>query len=71
MLSKEFFRDRLRALRKELKETQKQTAAAVGIAERHYQKIEYGHINVPATTVKFLADFFDVTTDYLLGQDAG
>ena len=37
--------------------------------DRHYQKIEYGQVNLPATTLIFLADFFHVTTDYLLGRD--
>ena len=32
-------------------------------------KIEYGQVNLPATTLIFLADFFHVTTDYLLGRD--
>ena len=34
---------------------------------RHYQKIEYGQVNVPATTLCALADYFGVSTDYLLG----
>ena len=29
--------------------------------DRHYQKIEYGQINVPATTVILLADYFGVS----------
>ena len=34
----------------------------------HYQKIEYGYVNVPSLTLIKLADFFGVTTDYLLGR---
>lgn len=63
------FAERLKPLRKNKHLTQKDMAKLLDCTERHYQKIEYGHINVPATTVKFLADFFDVTTDYLLGRD--
>ena len=36
--------------------------------DRHYQKIEYGQVNVPATTLCALADYFGVSTDYLLGK---
>ena len=61
--------ERLKPLRRNKKLTQKTMAELLGCTERHYQKIEYGQINVPATTVLFLANFFDVTTDYLLGKD--
>ena len=49
--------------------TQKDMAELLGVTERHYQKIEYGHINVSATTLILLADYFHVTTDYLLGRE--
>lgn len=35
---------------------------------QHYQRIEYGKVNLPSTTLIFLADYFGVTTDYLLGR---
>ena len=38
--------------------------------DRHYQKIEYGQVNVPATLCA-LADYFGVSTDYLLGRRDG
>ena len=60
--------ERLKLLRKAKKLTQKQMGELLGCTERHYQKIEYGHVNVPATTLIQLADFFGVTTDYLLGR---
>lgn len=62
-------RERLKPLRQEKKVTQKQMAELLGYTERHYQKIEYGQINLPAITVIFLADYFGVTTDYLLGRE--
>ena len=43
-------------------------AAFLECTEGHYQKIEYGKINLPTLTLIKLADFFDVTTDYLLGR---
>lgn len=62
------FAERIKLLRKEKKVTQKQMAALLDCTEQHYQKIEYGTINVHATTVIFLADYFGVSTDYLLGR---
>ena len=60
--------ERLKPLRKSKRMTQKAMAELLDCTERHYQKIEYGQINVPATTVIFLADYFGVTADYLLGR---
>lgn len=62
------FRKNLKLLRKEKKLTQKQMAELLDCTEQHYQRIEYGKINVPATTVIFLADYFGVNADYLLGR---
>ena len=63
------FAERIKPLRKAKKVTQRQMAELLDCTEQHYQKIEYGNVNVPATTVIFLADYFGVTTDYLLGQE--
>jgi len=35
---------------------------------RNYQRIEHGEINIPSLTLCALADYFGVTTDYLLGR---
>ncbi len=35
---------------------------------RKYQRIENGEINVHIIILEKLADYFDVTTDYLLGR---
>lgn len=60
--------ERLRALRKERGETQSQVAAAVGIAERHYQRFE-GGVNLPNLENAWkLADHFGVSIDYLVGR---
>ena len=63
------FASRLKALRKELRKSQAEMAAVLGCTPNHYQKIEYGRINVPATNLMILADYFGVTTDYLLGRE--
>ena len=59
---------RLKPLRKKRGLTQGDMGKILGCTERHYQKIEYGKVNLPATTLMALADYFGVTTDYLLGR---
>lgn len=59
--------ERLKPLRKGKKATQKDMAELLGCTDRHYQKIEYGQINLPATTLITLSQYFGVSTDYLLG----
>ena len=62
------FNKRLKQLRKEKKETQVQVAAAIGVVEQYYQKLEYGE-NLPGIENAWkLADHFDVTIDYLVGR---
>ncbi len=59
---------RLKALRKEKKETQVTVAAAIGVTEQYYQKLEYGE-NLPGIENAWkLADHFGVTIDYLVGR---
>ena len=59
------FSQRLKQLRRDRKITQKAMAELLGKTERHYQAIEAGCINVPALLK--LADFYQVSVDYLLG----
>ena len=59
---------RLKPLRKKKGLTQVEMAELLHCTDRHYQKIEYGKENLPSTTLMFLADFFGVTTDDLLGR---
>ena len=61
-------KERLRALRAERHETQKQVAEAIGIHERHYQFFEYGKHLPSLENVWKLADHFNVTIDYLVGR---
>ena len=63
------FGERLKLLRKEKRYKQKEMADLLGCTVVHYQKMEYGKVNVPSLTLIKLADFFDVSTDYLLGRD--
>ena len=58
----------LKQLREERKIRQTDLAELLNITPRHYQKIEYGKVNLPTLTLCTLADYYDVTTDYLLGR---
>lgn len=62
------FGQRLKELRRSRKMKQSEMANLLGCATSHYQKMEYGQINVPSINLMFLADYFGVTTDYLLGR---
>ena len=64
----EIFSVRLKSLRKKRKIKQSEMAKFLDCTDNHYQKIEYGQVNIHVTTLMILADYFDVTTDYLLGR---
>lgn len=63
------FSERIKPLRKAKKVTQRQMAELLDCTVQHYQRMEYGKVNLPSTTLMFLADYFGVTTDYLLGRE--
>ena len=60
--------DRFKKMRKDKSLTQKEVALAVNINERTYRRYEAGEIEPSATNINKLADFFDVSADYLLGR---
>ena len=60
--------DGLKRFRKTFKITQKQAAFACGISERNYQDYEYGKVIPTAAVLISLADYFDVSLDYLVGR---
>ena len=62
------FSDRLKELRTTKKLTQKTIAQAIDVTERAYQDLEYGKYNPNHDNIIKLADYFDVSTDYLLGR---
>lgn len=62
------FIERLKSLRKSTKTTQKEISYKIGVSERNYQDYEYGKV-VPSATVLFaLAEYFEVSIDYLVGR---
>lgn len=60
--------ERLRLLRKEKNLRQADVAGLIGVTQAHYQRVEKGKINLPSLTLCTLADYFGVSTDYLLGR---
>jgi transcriptional regulator with XRE-family HTH domain len=64
----DIFAERLKALRKEKNLKQIDMAQMLDVTDRHYQRMEYGKVNVPALSLIALADFFNVSLDYLVGR---
>jgi transcriptional regulator with XRE-family HTH domain len=62
------FGERLSVLRKERKSTQKQIAVIFGVTERAYQRYEGNQSTPNYATLIALADYFDVSLDYLVGR---
>ena len=63
-----FFYERLRGLRIDNKIMAKTMAELLKITPRNYQRYERGEIDPPTSKLVTLADYFNVSTDYLLGR---
>ena len=59
---------RLRSLRLENNVTQQSVANALGVTVGNVQKFEYGTARPKLENVIKLADFFNVSLDYLVGR---
>ena len=64
----ETFAQRMKELRSEKKRTQTDMAELLGIKVRAYQYYESGTHYPEVPNLIKLADYFGVTTDYLLGR---
>lgn len=62
------FGERLKELRKFKKVKQTDMAEYLGLTSRNYQDYEYGKIDPPTSKTIALADYFDVSIDYLCGR---
>ncbi|MCL1789627.1 MAG: helix-turn-helix domain-containing protein [Oscillospiraceae bacterium] len=60
--------ERIKYLRTEKNLTQKKMAKIIGVKEVSYQRYEYGHSIPNLIKLVFLADYFDVSLDYLVGR---
>lgn len=59
---------RIRDLREDRDLTQKQVAQMLGMSQTGYSKYETGENDIPTAVLIKLADFYQTTTDYLLGR---
>lgn len=59
----------LRQLRKDAKRTQQQMADVLGITQQAYAAYENDKSSPPKDVLEKIADYFHVSTDYLLGRE--
>ena len=59
---------RIRDLREDRDLTQAQIGVAIGVPQRTYAYYESGQRMIPPHVLCALADFYDVSVDYLLGR---
>ena len=57
---------RIRDLREDKDLTQRQIGEILACSQRVYSNYERGDIDIPTTTLSKLADFYNVSVDYLL-----
>ena len=58
---------RIRQLREDSDLSQTQIANLIGTTQQQYSKIETGHSDLSAAKLKILAEYFNVSADYILG----
>lgn len=68
-MQKKEFGEKLLALRKAKKASQAEVAEYIGLTVAAYQNYENGRREAGYETISNLADFYGVTTDYLLGRE--
>lgn len=59
---------RIRDLREDRDLTQRQVAQMLGMSQTGYSKYETGENDIPTAVLIKLADFYETSTDYLLGR---
>lgn len=60
--------ERIRNLREDADLTQSAIGAAINVPQRTYAYYESGQRMIPPAVLCSLADFYDVSIDYLLGR---
>lgn len=60
--------ERLQSLKRQKGVMQKDIASSIGLSIRGYQRYEKGERNPTADILIKLADYFDVSIDYLVGR---
>lgn len=59
---------RIRDLREEKGKTQKEIAAILNLKQPHYYRYEKGVLDPPTEMLSTLADYYETSTDYILGR---
>ena len=62
------YQNRLRDLREDNDLKQKQLAELLKVHQTTYSDYELGRLNIPVAVLHMLADFYNVSIDYLLGR---
>ena len=60
--------ERIRALREDRDLSQKQLSQALPCSQQVYSNYELGQRDIPTAILIALADFYDTSTDYILGR---
>ena len=63
-----YYYKRIRDLREDNDKTQTEIAKYLGIQQQQYQRYESGNFEIPLHFAIMLADFYDVTLDYITGR---
>jgi transcriptional regulator with XRE-family HTH domain len=58
----------IRGLREDKDLKQAEVAKIIGTSQQHYSKYENGEYEIPVRSLMILADYYDVSTDYMLGR---
>lgn len=62
------YENRLRDLREDKDLKQKEMAELLKVHQTTYSDYELGKVNIPTATLHLLADYYNVSIDYLLGR---
>lgn len=62
------FYQRLKDLKEDSDLTQKQAAELIGVSMNHYGKYERGETDIPFEKAIILAEYYNVSLDYLAGR---
>ena len=59
--------NRIRDLREDRDLTQADIAKVIGTTQQQYSKIETGKADISSDKLKLLAEFYNISADYILG----
>lgn len=62
------YQSRLKDLREDRDLKQKELSSLLSIHQTTYSDYELGRLNIPVSALHMLADFYNVSIDYLLGR---